>query len=119
MHAKNVTLFHMNISSVSEFGYKLTFYFRCNMLFPWWGGDTFHISACKYLHYSSCTRTREDQVPPSAGALVLANVLLLPLTLALTPHTQSNEWEEKLIFACFVVMEEEPFPNLLPEESIQ
>lgn len=41
------------------------------MLFPWWGGDTFHIPACKYLHYSSCTRTVEDQVPPSAGALVL------------------------------------------------
>lgn len=47
---------------------------------------------------------------------MLANVLLLPPALALGPHTQSTKWEEKLIFTCFVMMEEKPFPNLLSEE---
>jgi len=72
-----------------------------------------------HLHYSSYTTQCEEQASPSPGALVLANLLLLPLTPALRPHTQSNECEEKLIFACFTVMEEEPFLDLLPEETIQ
>lgn len=40
------------------------------------------------------------------------------MTFALSPQTKRNDWEKEHIFVYFVMTEEEPFPNLLPEEPI-